>query len=556
MKTYLQDSVCSLFRQGFIKSLKDPTVTQNDTLNELLKSNADTLFGHQYQFSKIKSLEDYRKSVPVCSYTDIEELIQRIVLGEKNILTQEPVRYFYLTSGTTSGKQKLIPATRSSKRRVWLGILISQGFLSQWNLERNIKRGRGIINFDSRAIGVMPNGIAYGSTIGGLTRKVNHVWNWFSIVPYEVTQIANIETRAYLYWRYALSSEELAYIGAPFMPALISMAKTLSQHSESLIRDIADGTISPDLDLSENQRLRLSTKLQPDLERATFLEQLANQHGGLFPKHIWGTLKWIYTVCGPTFQTYEAKLADLYGKKPIWGIPYLASEGLLGISYAANNYSHIPAITSTFMEFIPEKSWLITNPLTVLLSELEIGHRYEVVMTTWNGLYRYRLGDVIEVDGMFNGIPTFKVIARVGGVISVLWEKTSESQIVSALDLCRSNDKIFFVDFVVNINHEESPQCYQLWIELESNDESLSLDFLQGAFDANLKHANPIYGLLRNRNAIAPPLIKILPSGTFKQFRYRRAQEKGVMLDQIKILHSISDSNYIEMLKKDASRTV
>ena len=46
--------------------------------------------------------------------------------------------------------------------------------------------------------------------------------------------------------------------------------------------------------------------------------------------------------------------------------------------------------------------------------ELEVGKQYEVVLTTEDGLWRYRLGDAIEVVGFHpnNGFPVFVLSGR------------------------------------------------------------------------------------------------------------------------------------------------
>lgn len=41
----------------------------------------------------------------------------------------------------------------------------------------------------------------------------------------------------------------------------------------------------------------------------------------------------------------------------------------------------------------------LDQPQTYLPDEVEIGQRYEVVITQISGLYRYRMGDIIRVIG-------------------------------------------------------------------------------------------------------------------------------------------------------------
>ena len=45
------------------------------------------------------------------------------------------------------------------------------------------------------------------------------------------------------------------------------------------------------------------------------------------------------------------------------------------------------------------------NPDTQFVDEVEVGKRYEVALTTNSGLYRYRMGDVVEVVGFHERCP-------------------------------------------------------------------------------------------------------------------------------------------------------
>lgn len=45
------------------------------------------------------------------------------------------------------------------------------------------------------------------------------------------------------------------------------------------------------------------------------------------------------------------------------------------------------------------------QPDTLLAEEVTVGSYYEVVITSIDGLYRYRMGDVVRVTGFYNKTP-------------------------------------------------------------------------------------------------------------------------------------------------------
>ena len=533
----LQLGVVSFFRQRFVRSIKDMEHRQRNNLLRLIKANSDTWFGQHHQFAKLHSIDDYRSAVPLCRYPDVAKLVDRITAGEQHVLTSQPVTYLQTTSGTTTGNQKLFPSTVQYRKSVWLSLLASQGFLRQWLKEHQTLHGRGLMLSSTSPTGKTDSGIPYGFVTAGHAVTARHLWNWISNVPFAVTQIKDAETRRYLHWRFALEMEQMSFIGTTYPLPLLVFATMLYHSSERLIRDIANGTLDPGLALSNEQRQALEERLQPQPARATQLDILAQQEGGLRPRFVWPDLNWLYTVHGPVYQLYEAQLKDWYGQEFIWGMPYIAAEGIIGIPFEADSYRHLPTIDVSFLEFIAETSWGKDQPQTCLIRELQIGTRYEVVLSGWNGLYRYRLGDVVEPDVNVHDVPTLRVVSRRGGMLSIVSEKMTETMIVSAVIRCEQALQILFRDFIVDIDNTVIPARYRLWGELESTQANVTQ--IHTELDNSLCSINVIYSMLRNDREIGSPIVKLVPSGTFERYRLYR-ETGGSPPEQIKILHSMS----------------
>jgi hypothetical protein len=319
-------------------------------------------------------------------------------------------------------------------------------------------------------------------------------------------------------------------------------AQLLFKHSADLVRDLADGTLTADLPLSATERAALTAHLRPDRQRAIELTRIIEGEGGLIPRLVWPNLGWLFSAHGPAFAPYQTALSRAYAHQFMWGMPYLASEGIVGIPYIANSYSHLPAVAASFLEFIPEKDWTSSQPHTVLIAELEPRHRYDVVLTSWNGFYRYRLGDLVEVDGEFRGVPTLRIISRLKTVLSVSWEKTTEEHVIQAMTASVRECGIEFVDFVVDIDTSPVPARYRLWIEPASV--IRDVQELGKALDAHLCRSNPSYAEVRRNTEVGAPIVRLLPAGTFEKFRQYR-QRNGTPPEQIKVLHSISEWSYI-----------
>jgi hypothetical protein len=82
---------------------------------------------------------------------------------------------------------------------------------------------------------------------------------------------------------------------------------------------------------------------------------------------------------------------------------------------------------SHFLEFIPEN-----NNEPVLIDQLTPQTRYTVVITTGGGLYRYRLGDIIEVVDIRCGMPIISFEGR-DQICDQVGEKLHEKEVTYAL---------------------------------------------------------------------------------------------------------------------------
>ena len=108
-----------------MRALENPREAQEKLLRRMLQKNADTVFGREHGFDKIQTPAEYVNAVPIRNYEGFRPYVERIVQGEKAVLTKDSLFMFATTSGTTA-KPKLIPITNTFKEnlasmtRIWL----------------------------------------------------------------------------------------------------------------------------------------------------------------------------------------------------------------------------------------------------------------------------------------------------------------------------------------------------------------------------------------------------------------------------------------------------
>lgn len=67
------------------------------------------------------------------------------------------------------------------------------------------------------------------------------------------------------------------------------------------------------------------------------------------------------------------------------------------------------------------------------LVDVKLGHHYELVVTTFTGLYRYRVGDILMVTGFHNNAPQFRFVQWRNVVLSIDADKTNEEDLLNAV---------------------------------------------------------------------------------------------------------------------------
>lgn len=119
---------------------------------------------------------------------------------------------------------------------------------------------------------------------------------------------------------------------------------------------------------------------------------------------------------------YYQKLKYYAGEIPVLGGDYLASECGVGINLNILQPPHLTQFVllpnAAYFEFLPfnldEETDLDAREI-VDISSLEVGKMNEVVVSTYRGFYRYRLGYIVRVVGFHNSSPVDDFLLRLVG---------------------------------------------------------------------------------------------------------------------------------------------
>lgn len=546
-------------------SVRDADDEQTSFLLDWLKENRDTRSGRRYGFSKIGSVREYQRQVPLSTYGDYAGDIERIIAGEKNILTARDAVYFCISSGTV-GDEKYIPLTEydlEAHYTFMYGAVFGQIREYYKDLPGSAIFGK-IFQIGEFAKTCMPDG-----TMNGI--RSSCIYQWLDrngdfdasdhCVPKEILFPDTLEDRLYSKVRFALAERGLTAIHGVFINRVAGVIEYILHNWDLLLEDMEFGTVS--VDLSQEQRRYLIEKLPPDPGRAKELRDIprADLQKGIVKK-IWKDIKYILAIGGDSFFYYTEKMRGYAEGVPVHYFVYAASEGVFGLAQEVgvpDRYILLPA--SVFFEFIPAEQAIcadqtisagqaicvdqtipagqaisagqavpadqICTPL--LMGDVEVGKKYELVITNRSGLYRYRIGDVVKVVGMYGKAPVVRFCCRRDQVINLAGEKSDQQQFDMAIKRFSRLSGIQVRGYCVSACFSEIAPRYLFYMECRHAPRNAD-----EIFEGCMCEANPGYKSCRNMHEIAPLHIEFLREGSFKRYEQMLAR-KGRSMAQSKM---------------------
>ena len=109
------------------------------------------------------------------------------------------------------------------------------------------------------------------------------------------------------------------------------------------------------------------------------------------------------------------RLEEAYPQVQIRDAIYSASEGWCNVPYTDKNVGGPLAVNAHFYEFIEvDENKPDTEPEVKLAHELEVGKDYRILITNSAGMYRYDLGDVLQVSHYYHTHPVCTLYAKWG----------------------------------------------------------------------------------------------------------------------------------------------
>jgi hypothetical protein len=487
---------------AFDHACHDPGATQRALLLSFLRANRDTAFGRDHAFARCSDEADFRRAVPIRDYEQLRGYVDRIIAGERRVLTEQTPLMFNTTSGTTA-KPKLIPLTEEYEQTK--SRLTRQWFVRAAHDHPGLFSGKALY-IVSPAVEGYAGAIPFGSATGRMYGRLPWLLQRACAVPYEVFTVGDYDARYFLMLRFALE-QQVSIALTPNPSTLLRLAEIAQARAQDLIRAIHDGTLG--IEVAGEQRRSLGRALSPNPKRAGWLEQLLRADQFL-PRHFWPQLKMLGCWTGGSAGTAVRRLGAYYGDVPVRDPGLIASEAHMTLPLHDGTATGVLAVDTNYYELIAEADIDAPQPTIHTVETLREGQRYYILLTTASGLYRYDINDIVEVTGFHHRTPMVAFVRKGRDMANITGEKMHVNHCLQAMQQVERDHGLSLRQFKFVARTHQSHYEAQVEHGLVG---VASTQSLADAIDLALCEINCEYQQKRKSGRLTRVVVRSMPTG-------------------------------------------
>lgn len=523
-----------------------PESTQAALLQSILRRERRSGFGRDHRFDQIRTVDDYRRQVPVSGHEYFAPYVERVFQGETSALFhRQKLVMFAMTSGTSAAR-KLVPITKNyiaTYRKGWL-LWALQTYEGRQELifKHKFNLGGDDAEFHS------PAGVPCGSISGMIARMQNRLIRRGYCLPLSANKLKDAHAKYYLAWRVGLTRDVGSWV-SPNPSTHLALARFGDAHQEQLVRDVRDGTLSAEFHYPKAVLREVRRDLRADPRRARELDAIVSRTGHLYPKDVWPNFGMVGCWLGGPLTAYLRFFPEYFGDVPKRDLGLMASECRMTIPLADDSPAGLLDLFGSFFEFIPVDERDSDRPTVLLPHELAEGRDYYILLTTSSGLYRYDIHDVVRCVGFEGRTPLIEFLHKGKHFSNLTGEKLSEIQVSRAVDAACDRLRLRLGSYALAPCFEEDVPYYGLFVETDDLPNSRIGQGLAARLDGELRSSNCEYDAKRASLRLGAVRLRPLASGAWAEFDRQRIRKTGAVAEQYKRPRLFADLDFAASLR-------
>ena len=504
------------------RASKNPRKAQEKTLREILTYARDTEYGKEHHFSEILEAKTdielyarYQKYVQLNDYEDLRPYVEKHKHGASNILFPGKPVLYATTSGTTK-EPKWVPITKEYLHNIY-GKMTKVWLFNFIKNRPEVFTGKIVSIVGKVKEGEAPDGTMFGSVSGVTQRDCPGFVKKLYASPASVFSIEDYTARYYTLMRMGIE-RNITLVVTANPSTIVEMQNNVNEYFDDYCTDIEHGTLNAKLNIPQWIREDIQPYLKPNPERAAELRALKAKYGTVLPKHYWPNMQILNTwKCGNT-AVYLDKINGSFPEQMLHQeFGYFASECRFGL-VLDDTVNTVLFPHFHYYEFVAEEELESENKHYLQLHELQAGKRYCPYVTTFAGLYRYNMNDLLEVGPSFCNTPTVHMIQKVNGIVTMTGEKLHERQFIEAVHATEEKSGLMTKFFVGFADMEKSAYHFYYEFADQSTTQEQAENFTK-LVDEELKQTNIEYEAKRASFRVKDPITHRLVEQSFEKFK-------------------------------------
>lgn len=474
---------------------RHPHEIQRALWKQLIEAGRHTEWGLIYDYRSLRTPEAYARRVPLQNYDELKPYIERMMMGEKDVLWNGSIKWFSKSSGTTSDRSKFIPVSRQN--------LFQCHIRGTWDTMTLLYHNRpDARQFECKSM-----------LMGGSLEPFQ---------PYPKTMVGDVS---------AIMIHNMPFVGRPFFTPDFETA-LLADWEVKLEKLARAGAAEPNIVMIGGVPTWTVVLMRRILEitgKDNMLE-------------VWPHFQ-AYIHGGVSFRPYREQFRQFFPDDKVnYQEIYNATEGYFA---AQDDFSRDDMLllldNGIYYEFLPMDTWDQKEPKAIPLWEVETGKHYAMVISTNAGLWRYTPGDTV----MFTSTDPYRI--RVTGRIKHFVNAFGEEVVVENTDkalaeTCQLLNATVADYTVAPVYFKNNGKGGHEWL-IEFEKPPVDVGAFGQLLDTNLQKINSDYEAKRHKDIALECLqIKSLPKGTFHSW----LRSKGKIGGQHKVPRLANHREHVE----------
>jgi hypothetical protein len=477
--------------------MDDPATVQKQWLDKLIGQAIKTEWGQNHHFKDIENRTDFAQSAALNDYDALKPFIQRMMMGEKDILWPGRIKCYSKSSGTTNDKSKFIPVSSENLHQCHLKG--SHDTISLWlnsNPKTRMFSGKGLVMGGSLKEYSENKETLIGDVSAIMLNNMPFYAKYFHAPSVDIALMSEWESKIEKMAHHIIKENMTSISGVPTWTIV-------------LFRRI--------LELSGKKNI---LEIFPNFE--------LYMHGGV------------------SFTPYQEQFRSFLPSDTVqYREIYNASEGFFGSQYGKDDDGMLLLLDNgVYYEFLPMSEIENPNAQTKTIEDVDLNTNYALIISTNAGLWRYMIGDTIRFTSLFPH--KFKISGRTKHYINVFGEEVMVENTDKALAMTCNETAAEVSEYTVGpIFLSEGKGGHEWFVEFEKKPNNIEQFAL--LLDKNLQGLNSDYEAKRYKSMALESLkLNIVPKGYFHEW----LKSKGKFGGQHKVPRLSNSRQYLDELKE------